>query len=182
MSTLLWHVSCSAKLNICCLYGNALVLTNFSAAGLWGQIRALVYSCICKWLLPCSNRSDAVKATVAARQKPPAPVPAAGSKLPATAATSPDPLTSNQPLSKSQIKNKRRREKKRQDAELAAACAAAQHDVAAQGAEQQDGEAAASASDEPALASAGMQPAQVSSQHFLPFLLIHSVCKCVLIH
>ena len=45
--------------------------------------------------------ADAVKASVAAHQKPIAPVPAAGtSNLPATSATSPDPLDSNQPLRK----------------------------------------------------------------------------------
>jgi len=74
--------------------------------------------------------ADAVKASVAAHQKPTAPVPAAGTnKLPATAATSPDPLNSNQPLRKIHLKNGRRREKRKQGAELAA-----QHDVAAQSA------------------------------------------------
>lgn len=74
--------------------------------------------------------ADAVKASVAAHQKPIAPVPAAGtSNLPATSATSPDPLDSNQPLRKIHLKNGRRQEKRKQGAELAA-----QHDVAAQSA------------------------------------------------
>ena len=113
---------------------------------------------------------NAVEDFVDGRQKP--HVPAAASKLPAPAATSPNlpsttpsqpsnlatPHTSDLPSSssgqeksKSQIKREKKRKKK--DAE-----ATAQHDVADQ---QQNGEAAASATDEAASTSAGMHHAQV---------------------
>jgi len=71
------------------------------------------------------------------------------------------------PLHPQSQKNPRASSKKDKKQRKKDAEAAAQHNVADQ---RQDGEAAASAADEPPLAPVGMQPAQVLSQHFLPFL------------
>lgn len=110
---------------------------------------------------------DAVEEFAAARQQP---APAAASKLPGPAATSPDlqtkpppqpsktatPHTDHLPSSSSEPKNPKSQLKKEKKQRKKDAEAAAQHNVADQ---RQDGEAAASAADEPPLAPVGMQPA-----------------------
>ena len=108
----------------------------------------------------------------------------AASELVATAATNPDssitdlaqhsksasPCVSDLPPGQAESgkKHKKKKKKKKQDAALTAQHTGDQD--AAQIALQQDNDAAAGAAEEPALAPVGTQPAEVLSQHFLPFL------------
>ena len=113
-------------------------------------------------------------------------VAAIASELVAIVATHPDPSISDlaqhcnsaspcvsdlppcQATSSSQTKEKNKKTKQ-QDAALTAQHDGDQGQDVAQIALQQDNEAAAGAAEEPALVLAGKPPAEVLSQHFLPF-------------